>query len=37
MSMIEFLLNCYVIALDMLGLSSRTGTSRARTSQSAKP
>lgn len=37
MSMIEFLLNCYVIVLDMLGLSSRTATSRARTSQSAKP
>lgn len=37
MSMIESLLNCYVIALDMLGLSSRTGTSRARTSQSVKP
>lgn len=37
MSMIEFLLSCYAIVLDILGLSSRTGTSRARTSQSAKP
>lgn len=37
MSRIEFLLNCYVTVLDMLGLSSTTGTSRARTSQSVKP
>ena len=28
---------CWLIALDMMGLSSRTATSRARTSQSVKP
>ena len=37
MSMIEFLLNCYVIALDMLGLSSAMATSRRRTSETSKP
>ena len=37
MSMIEFLLSCYVTVLDMLGLSSRTATSLKPTSQSDKP
>lgn len=37
MSVIEFLLSCYAIVLDMLGLSSRTATSPKPTSQSDKP
>lgn len=36
MSMIEFLLTCYAIALDMLGLSWTTATSPKPTSQNDK-
>lgn len=37
MSVTAFLLSCYVIALDMMGLSSRTATSQPRTKEASKP
>lgn len=37
MSMIESLLNCFVLALDMLAQSSRTATSPKPSSQNGKP